>query len=151
MNAALHKGFTLIEALVALLVLSVGLLGVAGMQLKALQSSHVSFQRTIASLAAQDAVERLWVEMGVYGRQCPNPESDYFQIKDEDDVLLNPLVHITQWEVDWGVHLSLRDIKLLGFEVGGDCKYTILVGWEDDRFTDELVSELIYVTRLPGR
>lgn len=149
-SQSLTGGFTLIEALVALLVLSVGLLGVAGMQLIALQSSHVSFQRTIASLAAQDAVERLWVELGVYGRRCPNPGSDYFE-QIEDGELLNPLVHITEWKADWGVHLPLRNIDLVGYEADGECEYSILVGWEDARFMDEVVSELSYRTRLPGR
>ncbi len=56
-------GFTLIEALVALLVLSIGLLGVAAMQLEALQGAHAAYQRSIASLAAQDVQERLWAEV----------------------------------------------------------------------------------------
>lgn len=150
-KADLSKGFTLIEALVAILVLSIGLLGIAGMQLKALQSSHVSFQRTIASLAAQDAGERLWVELGLHGRRCPNPNSEYFEETDEDGNLINPLVHITSWETDWSVHLPLRDIDLVGFEEDDECEYSILVGWEDERFVGEEVSELSYRIRLPGR
>ncbi len=62
-NSGSQSGFTLIEALVALLVLSIGMLGVAAMQLKALQGAHVAYQRSIASLAAQDAQERLWAEV----------------------------------------------------------------------------------------
>ena len=57
MNRAPHRpvprpridGFTLIESLVALLVLSIGLLGVAAMQLSSLQSNNGAFQRTQAT------------------------------------------------------------------------------------------------------
>lgn len=54
------SGFTLIEVLVALVVLSIGLLGVAGLQLRSLQSSHASYERTVVTLQAHDLVERMW-------------------------------------------------------------------------------------------
>ncbi|MCG5496904.1 type IV pilus modification protein PilV [Ectothiorhodospira variabilis] len=60
---SLQTGFSLIEALVALLVLSVGLLGLAGLQLLGMQSSHSAYQRTVASVIATDAGERLWLGM----------------------------------------------------------------------------------------
>ncbi|BBI64304.1 hypothetical protein HSBAA_56100 [Vreelandella sulfidaeris] len=56
-------GFSLIEALIALLVLSIGLIGVAAMQLKALQSANAGYQRSVASVAAVDAQERLWAQL----------------------------------------------------------------------------------------
>ena len=58
-----QRGFSLIEALIALLVLSIGLIGVAAMQLKALQSANGGYQRSIASVAAVDAQERLWAAL----------------------------------------------------------------------------------------
>ena len=58
-----QTGFSLIEALVALLVLSVGLLGLAGLQLLGMQSSHSAYQRTVASVIATDAGERLWLRL----------------------------------------------------------------------------------------
>jgi type IV pilus assembly protein PilV len=54
-------GFTLIETLVALVVLSVGALGCVALQLNALQATHSAYQRSLASLIAADAAERLWV------------------------------------------------------------------------------------------
>ncbi|MBA4253172.1 MAG: type IV pilus modification protein PilV [Pseudomonadota bacterium] len=58
-------GFTLIEILVALVILSIGLLGVAGLQLRSLQTSHSSFERSIATLQARDLVERMWANEGI--------------------------------------------------------------------------------------
>ena len=53
-------GFTLVETLIALVVLSVGALGVVALQLNALQATHSAYQRSLASLIAADAGERLW-------------------------------------------------------------------------------------------
>lgn len=66
-KAQTNNGFTLLETLIALLVLSFGLLGLAGLQLKTLQSSHSSYQRGLANIIAADAVERLWANMGGCG------------------------------------------------------------------------------------
>ena len=54
-------GFTLIEVLIALLVLCFGVLGCAALQLNALQATHSAYQRSLASLIAADAGERLWL------------------------------------------------------------------------------------------
>ena len=56
---AADGGFTLIESLVALLVLSIGLLGVAAMQLASLQANNGAFQRTQATFLAQDIADRM--------------------------------------------------------------------------------------------
>ena len=53
------KGFTLIEVLVALVVLCIGLLGVAGLQLTSLKSNHGSAMRTQATYLAYDIVDRM--------------------------------------------------------------------------------------------
>ncbi|WP_051246164.1 type IV pilus modification protein PilV [Thioalkalivibrio sp. ALE19] len=55
-----QAGFTLIEILVALIIISVGLLGLAGAQMLSLQSSQTSYERTIAVIQSRDLVERLW-------------------------------------------------------------------------------------------
>ncbi|WP_346796574.1 prepilin-type N-terminal cleavage/methylation domain-containing protein [Halomonas sp. Bachu 37] len=66
-----QRGFSLIEALVALVILSFGLIGVAAMQLKALQSATAGYQHSVATLAAVDAQERLWAQLGL-GKECSN-------------------------------------------------------------------------------
>lgn len=121
MTASRLKGFTLIEALVAVLVLSIGLLGVAAMQLKALKGAHVSYQRTTATLAAQDAVERLWVNLGEKTVQdCPTAGTAGLQ----------------DWKDDWSAHLQLRTVTNIQ-ELTASCDYEIIVGWSDERFADE--------------
>jgi prepilin-type N-terminal cleavage/methylation domain-containing protein len=55
-----QRGYTLIEALVALLVLSIGLGGMAALHLATLSSAHSSYYRSIASTVALDLEERIW-------------------------------------------------------------------------------------------
>ncbi|WP_447554095.1 type IV pilus modification protein PilV [Vreelandella sp. EE22] len=57
---SIQRGFSLVEALVALVILSIGLIGMAAMQLKAVHSASDGYQKTLASVAALDAQERLW-------------------------------------------------------------------------------------------
>jgi len=54
-----HSGFTLIEVMVAVVVLSLGLLGVAALQLTAKKSSHQAWQRSQAVLFADNLLERI--------------------------------------------------------------------------------------------
>lgn len=52
-------GFTLLEVLIALLILSVGLLGIAGLQLTGLRSNHSAYLRSQATILAYDLLDRL--------------------------------------------------------------------------------------------
>ncbi len=53
------SGFTLLEALIALLVLSIGLLGLAALQANALKLNHGAYNRTQATFLVQDMMDRL--------------------------------------------------------------------------------------------
>lgn len=55
----LPHGFSLIEVLVALAVLSVGLLGLAALQTTGLKFNHQSYERTQAVLQAYDIIDRI--------------------------------------------------------------------------------------------
>lgn len=58
-NRARRHGFTLIEVLVALLVLSIGLLGLAALQTTSLKFNTDSYLRTQATLLAYDIIDRM--------------------------------------------------------------------------------------------
>ncbi|WP_405222589.1 type IV pilus modification protein PilV [Lentisalinibacter sediminis] len=62
MNANLMqriRGFTLIEALIAMVVMSVGMLGIAGLYLQTLQAGRTSQFRTQAVTLAGDVADRI--------------------------------------------------------------------------------------------
>ncbi len=85
-------GFTLIESLVALLVLSIGLLGVAAMQLASLQANNGAFQRTQATFLAQDIADRMRANRtaaiaGDYDFALGDPAPDDTDTVAEQDIL----------------------------------------------------------------
>lgn len=128
------SGFTLLEALIAVLVLSIGLLGVAAMQLKAMQSAQVAYQRSVATLAAQDAVERLWASVAANNGTCA-------------------LGSIAGWADDWDPFFpgTLLDPPLNQ----SNCRFVINIQWGDDRLvmgdgSAEGVASLAYLVRIPG-
>lgn len=129
-----RNGFTLIEALVALLVLSFGVLALTAIQMKSMQSSHAAYQRSMATIAAQDLVERLWVEMADNPPLCPNGAG------------LTAVVDA--WHLEWNPDLPSLDKA--GAVARTGCDYVITVNWLDERFLDEDVSEFIYEASLIG-
>lgn len=54
-----QRGFSLIEVLIAVVVLSIGLLGIAALQGVSLRSSNESVDRTEANLAVYDLLDRI--------------------------------------------------------------------------------------------
>ena len=68
------RGFSLLEVLIALVVFSLGLLGLAGMMVLSVKANHTAYMRTQASFLAQSMADRMrtgtgWVEEyeGNYG------------------------------------------------------------------------------------
>lgn len=59
----MRNGFTLIEVMIALAVLTIGLTGLAAMQLSSMQYAHSSHFRSLATTIAMDFEERLWLEL----------------------------------------------------------------------------------------
>ncbi len=142
-----QQGFTLIEALVALLVLSIGLLGVAAMQLKSLQGAHAAYQRSIASLAAQDAQERLWAQLSLDDGACPSWD-DAKNIGGDD---------AASWDEAWVAYLPGLNSTEDGTggsvtsEIPNDnCEFNVTVSWSEGRFAGEEVPDFSYTVRLPG-
>lgn len=56
-----QKGFTLLEVLVAIVVLSIGLLGLAGLMATSMRNTHSAYQRTQAAWLAYDVIDRMRV------------------------------------------------------------------------------------------
>jgi type IV pilus assembly protein PilV len=54
-----HSGFTLIEVLIAVIILAAGLLGLAGMQAKGLSNNQSAYNRSQATQLAYDIADRM--------------------------------------------------------------------------------------------
>ncbi|MEM7467462.1 MAG: type IV pilus modification protein PilV [Pseudomonadota bacterium] len=58
-HKASEQGFTLVEILVAMLVLAIGMLGIAALQLRGLQYNHDAYLRSQINLLAYDIADRM--------------------------------------------------------------------------------------------
>lgn len=56
---SLQRGVTLLETMIAVMVLSIGLLGVAGLQTTNLKNSQSAHQRTMAVMLTTSMAERI--------------------------------------------------------------------------------------------
>lgn len=54
-----QSGFSLVEVLITVVLVSIGLLGLAGLQLTSVQNSNSSGERFVATTLAQDILERM--------------------------------------------------------------------------------------------
>ena len=70
------RGFTLVEALVALVVLSVGLLGIAGLYVEGLRAGRTSVYRSAAVTLASDMADRIRLNpTGTYKGNGPGADN----------------------------------------------------------------------------
>ncbi len=114
-----QTGFSLLEVLITLIILSIGLLGIAAMQLKGLQSAHSAFHRTLASTIAVDGSERLWATL----------------VDGQVDVVKAQ----ESWQANWpagpatlpGLELSIESVT------ANPPTYRFHVQWQEARFGDE--------------
>lgn len=120
-------GVSLIEVMVALVVLSVGLLGLAVLQFKALQGTHAAYQATLASLIAADAEERLWLARA-------------------NGVVSDAAVQ-TNWRSNW--QNVLPDVQVGSLVVGSGANFTISVVWSESRFGGSATETFEYGVTLP--
>lgn len=64
-----HRGFTMVEVMITVLVLSIGMLTIASLQATAKRSGHQAWQRSLAIALADSMVERI--------RANPSAAADY--------------------------------------------------------------------------
>lgn len=111
-----QQGFSLIEALIALVVLSIGLLGAAALQINALQGAAAGYQSTLASIAGLDAQQRVW-KLRAYAGSC-----------DDIDLAAEESDWKTQWFADEAQN-PLRNVANADTSMTalGDCRFRVKV------------------------
>lgn len=148
-NPALHavcrhsRGLTLVEILIALLVLSIGLLGLAGMQTLSLKFNTIAYQRTQATALAYDMADRMRANRqaaldGAYTsgfgepQVCGLPSSDG-SVADQD---------LAAWRNELACRLPQSTASIVD---NGDDEFTLTVRWheqdEDDPDPDHMIFE----------
>lgn len=129
-NARYASGLTLLEVMIALLIFSIGLLGLAGLQAVGIKNNQISYSRTVASQLAYDLADRI----------RNNPDIDYsstaassstncitstctagqmaaFDLFEWDALLTNPNSNLPRAQ---------------GFVERNGTTYTISIGWDEN-------------------
>lgn len=116
-----QEGTTLIEVLVALLILSVGLLGAAALQLNALKYTDSSRLTSQASFIAYDMMDRIRANSGADYTVTPPTSANLNVARDQDlyDFTSN-IASILGTSATGSVTLNQR-------------VYTITITWDDSR------------------
>lgn len=126
-----RHGFSLIEVLVALLILSIGLAGMANFQLRTMQGAHSSFLRSMASVIASDAEERLWIALDKQEEVGDCPDLDEVAAE-QMAALRNPDLA----KLPAGLEIDLEIAETAASGAWSDV--TIAVAWPESRFADQL-------------
>jgi type IV pilus assembly protein PilV len=131
---ARHKGFTLVEVLVALVVMSVGMLGIAALYLEGLRAGRTALYRTTAVNLAADMADRIRANRNAgiaYAGTGPGA----------DDACTNGPADCTAAQLaeddwfDWSNELNAQLPEGAGGEIvvagAGPMTYTITVAWPE--------------------
>lgn len=116
-----QEGMTLIEVLVALLILTVGLLGAAAIQLNALKYTDSSRMTSQASFIAYDMMDRIRANSGADYTVTPPTSGNLSIARDQD------LYDFTNNIVNFGGASATGSVAL------NQRVYTITITWDDSR------------------
>jgi len=116
-----QEGMTLIEVLVALVILTVGLLGAAAIQLNALKYTDSSRMTSQASFIAYDMMDRIRANSGADYTVTPPTSGNLNVARDQD------LYDFTTNIVNFGGATATGAVTL------NQRVYTITITWDDSR------------------
>lgn len=118
-----QRGVSLIEVLVTLIIISVGLLGLAAMQTRALQFNHGAYLRSQATVLASDIMDRMRLNRTV-------AQADGYNIAITD----GKPTGTSRRDVDLNEWLTLLETSLPGGDGSVNCgsnRCTITVQWQE--------------------
>ena len=129
-----NKGFTLIEVLIAVLVLSIGLLGLAALQANGLRSNFGSYTRSQAVILANDMADRIRANptaatANLYDN-INGPAGDPNSCLAADCTTAQIALHDT---AVWYLNLQNALPNGTGTVTGNGTVFTVSVMWDDDR------------------
>lgn len=140
-----HRGFAMLEALVSILILSIGVLGMVGMQSAAIRYEQNSWARSAVSMMAGDIAERIRANVGtannsvyVYStsyadeRTLINGGSAFTLSTDCSTAVCTPDQLASFDLITWRNSLNRLAPGSVGFIAGSsDTAYVVTIAWFD--------------------
>ena len=149
-----NSGFTLIEVLISVIVLAVGLLGMAALQGAGVKSSQVALNRSLATQLAYDIADRMRANQTLAATTPSYVISDLAQFQAINDANLtigganytckpcecagNPCLpaQLAQKDlIQWKQALSVLPNSTATIVVNGGV-YTVTISWKDSKEVD---------------
>jgi len=128
--------FTLLEVMIAMVIFSIGLLGLAGLQSAGIRSNQISYSRTIATQLLYDMADRI----------RNNPTADYVGIGASGaancvtGAVCNPTQMAAFDKFEWNQSLVDPEAgyisplaNAVGFIELNGTAYTLSIGWDQDK------------------
>lgn len=124
MSRSSQQGITLIEVLISIIVLAVGLLGIAGLQTVSLKSTNMAHERAMAVILTETLFEVMRANSdaaraGVFAMDCTRP-----------------VAGTEQWFEDVRTATSSETCAVVTWNNG---TYTVTIDWSDQRFNTNSV------------
>jgi type IV pilus assembly protein PilV len=137
-----QAGAGMIEVLVAIIILSIGLLGLAGLQTAGLKSNQGASFRSTASIMAYSILDSMRANRVAAGAGGYN--HSFSETETETKVAVEIPVDIETWLEELALRLPAGNGAI---DIGADNKVIITIQWDDSR--GELAAQqLVMTTRL---
>jgi type IV pilus assembly protein PilV len=138
------RGFSLMEILVTVIVLSIGLLGLAGLQLSSLKYNHSAYLRSQATFLANDIIDRMHANRNIarngnydiaLGASAATPGgSCNGSITDTCTPAEMAILDISDWKTRLAATLPAGDGSIsLTAGVNDQIMTTVTIQWDDSR------------------
>ncbi len=128
-----QTGFTLMEVLIAVLILSIGLLGLASLQANGLRSNFSSYARSQAVILANDMADRMRANLTEAVAGTYNVNATVAGAPDCAAAACNTADMASYDIATWYTSLQNTLPQGTGTIVGNGTVFTISVMWDDDR------------------
>ena len=137
-----QRGFMLIEVLITVIVVSLGLLGLAGLQATGLRHNTSSYLRSQATFLAYDMADRIRANR----RDALNNAYD-IELKDSASGTSLAVLDLQEWKGLLDDRLPEGDGSVSSNQIGNKTVFTITVEWDDSR-GEEPPQSFIFNTEL---
>jgi type IV pilus assembly protein PilV len=143
-HVANQRGFTLLEIMIAVLVLAVGLLGMAGLQATGIRNNLSAYQRSQANYLAYDIIDRMRVNRAA-AESAGNP----YDLAPDDDLGAPTNCHtancdaaalaafdLYEWTRSLANNLPDGAGSITRLTVSGRTIFRVIVQWDSSRTAD---------------